>query len=49
MGIHQERLEEIVLVGTGAGEWFHVSSKDNAADSATRAGSDLGKLGPESN
>ena len=37
---HQERLEEILMVGTGGGEWYHVASKDNAADPATRIATD---------
>ena len=33
---HQERLEQILVVGAGGGEWYHVASVDNAADPATR-------------
>ena len=33
---HQERLEQILVVGAGGGEWYHVASEDNAADPATR-------------
>ena len=42
----QERIEQLVPVGmTGQGEWYHLPSKDNAADVPTRLDSMVADIG----